>query len=65
MTRRLDAGNVGGEEVDAVAVEMAACAVVVLCGAGVCVWGEDLRISWRDAGVEDVRDRCVAQRVRA
>jgi hypothetical protein len=36
--RRLDAGDVGGEEVDAVAVEVAAGAVVVLCGAGVYVY---------------------------
>ena len=43
--RRLDAGDVGGEEVDAVAVEVAAGAVVVLGRAWVGVPGEDLRIS--------------------
>ena len=40
-----DAGDVGGEEVDAVAVEVAAGSVVVLGGAGVGVPGEDLRVS--------------------
>jgi hypothetical protein len=41
----LDAGDIGGEEVDTVAVEVAAGAVVVLGGAGVGVPGEDLRIA--------------------
>ena len=43
-TAALDAGDVGGEQVDAVAVEVAAGAVVVLGGAWVGVPGEDLRI---------------------
>jgi hypothetical protein len=50
--------------VDAVAVEVAAGSVVVLGGAWVCVSGEDLRVSQGDTGVEGVRDRGVAQRVR-
>ncbi len=40
-----DAGDVGGEEVDAVSVEVAAGAVVVLGGAGVGVPGEDLGVA--------------------
>ncbi len=39
-----DAGDVGGEEVDAVAIAVAAGPVVVLGGAGVGVPGEDLRV---------------------
>ena len=35
--RLLDACHVGGEEVETVAVEVAACAVVVLSGAGIDV----------------------------
>jgi hypothetical protein len=46
----LHASNVGGEEVDAVAVEVAPGAVVVLGGAWVGVAGEDLRVTKRDAG---------------
>jgi hypothetical protein len=42
--------------VDAVAIEVAAGAVVVLGGARVGVWGEDLRVADRDAGVEGVGD---------
>jgi hypothetical protein len=57
--RRSDAGDVGGEKVDAVAVEVAAGAVVVLGGAGVGVPGEDLGVAERDAGVEGVGDRGV------
>ncbi len=45
------AGDVGGEEVDAVAVEVAAGAVVVLGCAGVGVAGENLGVSEGDAGV--------------
>jgi len=63
--RPLDAGDVGGEEVDAVAVEVAAGAVVVLGGAGVGVPGEDLGVTERDAGVESVGDGGVAKRMRA
>ncbi len=48
----LRAGDVGGEEVDAVAVEVAAGAVVVLGGAGVGVSGEDLGVAERYADVE-------------
>lgn len=42
---RSDAGDVGGEEVHAVAVEVAAGAVVVLGGSGVGMPGEDLGIA--------------------
>ena len=58
---RSDAGDVGGEEVDAVAVEVAAGAVVVLGRARVGVSGQDLRVAQRDAGIEGVGDRGVAQ----
>ena len=44
MAGQSDACDVGGEKVDAVAVEVAACAVVVLCGARVSVASENLRI---------------------
>jgi hypothetical protein len=47
MAGQSDACDVGGEEVDAVAVEVAACAVVVLGGAGVGVSRQDLSISER------------------
>lgn len=60
-----DARHVGGQEVDAVPVEVASGAVVVLGGAGVGVTGEDLRVTEWDARVEGVRDRRVAQGVRA
>ena len=40
-----DAGDVGGEEVDAVSVEVAAGAVVVLGGSRVGVSGEDLGVA--------------------
>ena len=62
---RLDAGDVGGEEVDAVAVEVAAGAVVVLGGSRIGMSSEDLRVTQRDPGVEGVGDRRVSQRVRA
>jgi hypothetical protein len=61
--RSSHAGDVGGEEVDAVAVEVAAGAVVVLGGAGVGVAGEYLRVAQRHAGVEGVGDRGVPQGV--
>ena len=44
-TAASDAGDVGGEEVDAMSVEVAAGAVVVLGGSRVCVAGEDLRVA--------------------
>ena len=47
---RSDAGDVGGEEVDAVTVEVAAGTVVVLGSPRVAVPGDDLRIAERDAG---------------
>ncbi len=56
----LRAGDVGGEEVDPLAVEVAAGAVVVLGGAWVGVSGEDLGIPERNSGVEGVGDRRVA-----
>lgn len=62
--RKLDASDVGGEEVDAVAVEVAAGAVVVL-GAGVGVPGEDLRIPQGDSGAGGVGDGGVPQGLRA
>ncbi len=46
---RSDAGDVGGEEVDAVPVGVAAGAVVVLGGARVGVAGKDLGVAKRDA----------------
>ena len=46
---------------DAVPVEVAAGAVVVLGGSGVCVSGEDLGIAQRDPGVEGVGDRRMTQ----
>ena len=45
---RSDAGDVCGQEVDSVSVEVAAGAVVVLGGAGVRVAGEDLCVTQRD-----------------
>ena len=60
-----DASDVRGEEVDTVAVQVAASAVVVLGGAGVGVPGEDLGIAQGYAGVEGVGDGGVAQGVRA
>ena len=62
---RLDAGDVGGEEVDSVAVEVASGAVVVLGGPGVGMAGEDLGVAERNAGVEGVGDRRMTERVRA
>jgi hypothetical protein len=61
--RGLDAGHVGGEEADAVAVKVAAVAVVVLGRSGVGVPGKDLGIAERNAGVEGGGDGCVSQRV--
>ena len=60
---RSDAGDVGGEEVDAVSVEVAAGSVVVLSGAGVSVPGQDLGVAQRHPGIEGVGDRGVPQRV--
>ena len=65
LSNGLDAGDVGGEEVDSVAVEVAPCAVVVLGGPGVGMAGEDLGVAERHAGVEGVGDRRVTERVRA
>ena len=62
---RLDAGDIGGEEVESVAVEVSAGAVVVLGGPRVGVTGEDLGVAEWDAGVECVGDRRMAQRVGA
>jgi hypothetical protein len=56
-----DSGDVGGEEVDAVPVEIAARAVVVLGGARVGMAGQDLCIAKRDTRVDGVGDRRVAQ----
>jgi hypothetical protein len=46
----LNACDVDGEEVDAVAVEVAAGAVIVLGGAGVGVTSEDLGVAEGNAG---------------
>jgi hypothetical protein len=54
---RSDASDVGGEEVDSVAVEVAAGAVVVLGGSWVGVTREDLGVAEWNAGVECVGDR--------
>ena len=56
----LDASDVGGQEVDAVAVQVAAGAVVVLGRARIRMPGEDLGVAERDAGVQGVGDRGVA-----
>lgn len=48
----LGAGHVGGEEVDAVAVEVLAGSVVVLGGSRVGVAGQELRVTEGDTGVE-------------
>ena len=53
----LGASDVGGQEVDAVSVEVASSAVVVLGRSGVGVAGEDLGVPQRHAGVEGVGDR--------
>jgi hypothetical protein len=53
---RSDAGDICGEEVDAVSVEVAASVIVVLGGSGVGVAGEDLGVAKGDAGVEGVGD---------
>jgi hypothetical protein len=63
LTHRLDrsdACDVGGEEVDAVAVEVAAGSVVMLGGTGIDEAGEDLGVAQRDSGVEGVGDGGVA-----
>jgi len=56
---RSDAGDLCGQEVDAVSVEVATGAVVVLGGAGVRVAGEDLGVTQGDTRVQGVGDRGV------
>ena len=51
---RSDAGDVCGQEVDAVSVEAGAGAVVALGGSGVVLAGEDLGVAEGDAGIEGV-----------
>jgi hypothetical protein len=53
---RSDACDIGREEVDAVAVEVATGAVIVLGGPWVGVSGEDLGVAQRDSGVEGIGD---------
>lgn len=65
LSERLHACNVGGEEVDTVAVEVASGAVVVLGGPRVGVAREDLGVAKRDASIEGVGDRGVPERVGA
>lgn len=48
---------------DAVAIEISAGAIVVLCGAWVGVPSQDLCVAERDAGIEGVGDGGVAERV--
>ncbi len=62
---RLDAGDVGGEEVDAVPIMVASGAVVVLGGSRVGMSSEDLGVAKRDASVQGVGDCGMTQRVRA
>lgn len=50
---------------DAVTVEVAAGAVIVLGGSRIGVSREDLGVAERDPGVEGVRDCRMSQRVRA
>lgn len=45
-------GDVGGEEVDVVPVEVASGSVVVLRGSGVGMAREDLRVAQRDTSIE-------------
>jgi hypothetical protein len=61
VLRLLDAGDVGGEEVNPVTVEVASGSVVVLGGPGVGVSGEDLGVAKGHPGVEGVSDCCVSQ----
>ena len=56
MLERSDAGDVGGEEVDAVSVEVAAGTVVVLCGSWVGVAGEDLCVAQGHPRIKGVGD---------
>lgn len=51
------AGDVGGEEVDAVPVEVAASAVVPLGGSWVSMAGQDPCVPKRNTGIECVCDR--------
>jgi hypothetical protein len=53
---RSDAGDLCGQELDAVSVEVAAGAGVVLGGSGVGVAGEDLGVAEGDASIEGVGD---------
>jgi hypothetical protein len=57
------ARDVGGEEVDAVAVEVAAGAVVVLGGAGPGLRGQDLGLAQRHACGQGVGDGRMPQGV--
>jgi len=56
---RSGAGDVCRQKMDAVSVEVASGAVVVLGGSGVGVSGEDLGVAQGDAGVEGVGNRGV------
>jgi len=60
VVRGPDSGDVGGEEVDAIPIEIAAGAVVVLGGARVGMAGQDLCIAEWDTSVEGAGNRCVA-----
>ena len=57
----LDPRDVGGEEVDGTAVQVAAGSVVVLSGARIGMASEDLRVPQRDAGVEGIGDGGVSE----
>lgn len=63
--RSSHAGDVRGEEVDAVAVEVASGSVVVLGGPWAGVASQDLGIAQRHSGVQSVGDRTMPQRVKA
>ena len=54
--RKSDARDVGSEEVNAVAVEVASGAFVVLSGSRIGVPSENLGVAERHAGVEGVGD---------
>ena len=60
-----DTSDVGRKEVDAVTVEVAARPVVVLGGARVGMASQDLCVAERNAGVQGIGDRGMAQGVRA
>jgi hypothetical protein len=61
--RVLHPSDVGSEEVDAVAVEVATCAIIVLDSAWIGMAGEDLRVAQRDTGVKGVGDSAMPQRM--